>query len=272
MTADTLGTENEGISLIEFNLIKLEYYLPKYNRVRPEEPQPYILTAEQDVQWNTIEEVPSVSTGDSRHLKTIADIEDKASNRAFFIWQLRNATPFSEDEHTEMLRLLGLWKNSRHGAFLNLLKLENISFYWSDALNFENGVMGAFNIAHPNSIYLMKNISPDPFMGDIPFYKYDWLLTLIDTAIHELTHMFQFKFAKISYIIHSASIRYLPGSIEEDAEMVQAEARKFYDEIQKDIHKQYGEQRIKYQLNKIKPRSAPKLSRAMRNEKRRPGK
>ena len=157
--------------------------------------------------------------------------------RMFMPWRLGGSTPLAPGERSETLRLLRMWWSTRDGSYLRLLDLDTVCFKWNHKFDLDNGVLGAFMPTSPRTIYLM----PDPAAGKpVPQgeYAYGWILSLMEESIpHELTHMFQFRTAKVPYLLHAAGLRYLPWSIEPDAVRTQDAAKEFYSGVRREIDK-----------------------------------
>ena len=73
----------------------------------------------------------------------------------------------------------------------------DIYFFWCDSFTSENGILGAYIPEKKNNIYLQK--------GFFPIYSdsiiHDYLLNLLSTVCHELTHRKQYIKNPLTYRI-----------------------------------------------------------------------
>ena len=135
-----------------------------------------------------------------------------------FFWDInKGAFAFTEKEEKVMRWLLNLLVKHcpKTCAFVNLLNLDKIKFYWAPSMTSDNGIIGAWNITTPNRIYLRfpeyfvgpgihdNNTSRSGCITDVnSFYRMSSILNpeFGCTLIHELIHKFQFQVHPIAYI------------------------------------------------------------------------
>ena len=92
----------------------------------------------------------------------------------------KNYTKFSDDEKAQVIVYLDILSELKEFSYLKKFDYERVKFYWHHKMNVDNGILGAFSMLHPNTIFLMYC----PSVIDI----------LMSTITHELLHMYQFKY------------------------------------------------------------------------------
>jgi len=150
----------------------------------------------------------------------------------FSIFNSRKAVPVGDDERKEIMRLLEMAEDTRHGAFLHLMDKSKLKFRWNPAMDVKNGVLGNFGMLRPNTIDLAPGPSPHS-EGDYPF---DRILSLMPTIWHELDHKFQLNEAPLSFLLDGLPlVREAPWSTEPDARAVEEAMEEFYSARRRDI-------------------------------------
>lgn len=157
----------------------------------------------------------------------------------FTLFDLFKSEPFSEQEHKITLLLLYAFRRhcQREGAFLHLLPFHEFNFKWCYGMTQDNGVMGAFNPLFRKTLFLQANKNPiaDILASKNPTIKYVWLLQMLPTAVHELTHAFQFQQAPVQYVVCSFPIL-RQFTLERDVKIPEQAACKFYEKLGNDIN------------------------------------
>lgn len=126
---------------------------------------------------------------------------------------LKARVPFTKNEHAFIVKLLQYAQIECVDCnFFNWVPPEKISFYWLyDKSVVESGVLGAWSVLTPNSIYITDqsiNAGTTVLAGTIynkpTFFRCRALTDEIMgvVLIHELIHKFQFKVAPIRYILN----------------------------------------------------------------------
>jgi hypothetical protein len=107
----------------------------------------------------------------------------------------KSRKPFSENELSWLYEILEKYSNSEIGSWLYEISYKEISYYWTTALNIENGVIGLKPV-FGNEIYMMASDSNHEKI------KKSWIQSITSTIIHELYHIYQqHKYGKLLWII-----------------------------------------------------------------------
>lgn len=152
-----------------------------------------------------------------------------------FFSLFKNSRPFSEAEDLSIKCIL---KQAQSicpgiGEILQDLRIDNIQFYWADAMLESDCILGAWSPLTPDSIY----IRPYPILASankpqrtevaaLESISYLLISDMFITVLHELVHMRQYRRSKCRYIfgnlISKLGLDKLPGcsslGIESEAE------------------------------------------------------
>lgn len=133
-----------------------------------------------------------------------------------FVWDLYSgAYPFTENERKFALKYLEILIREcpRDGAFLNLIKLDELEFMWAPKMTVENGIMGAWSLMSPNKIFMQAPredvyIALDRYKDKLSDVKGAMTMSnfstdaVVMTMIHELIHKFQFMTCPPLFVIN----------------------------------------------------------------------
>ena len=137
-----------------------------------------------------------------------------------FLWDItKGAEEFSETDY----RLVRWWIHllekqcPKTCSFINLLPIDDMKFYWSPGMTFENGILGAWCVTNPNAVYLTypqtkgcinqrnDNVSRSGYVRDLKSadrFMHMSAEVITITLIHELIHKFQFQTSPIFYVVN----------------------------------------------------------------------
>ena len=137
-----------------------------------------------------------------------------------FLWDItKGAEEFSETDY----RLVRWWIHllekqcPKTCSFINQLPIDDMKFYWSPGMTFENGILGAWCVTNPNAVYLTypptsgcinqrnDNVSRSGYVRDLKSAnRFTHMSTevITITLIHELIHKFQFQTSPIFYVVN----------------------------------------------------------------------
>ena len=128
-----------------------------------------------------------------------------------------NRQIMTDMERNYLLQLLDAYADHPEGAWLNSVPYRECRYFWCEAMNTDNGVLGARPL-----------FGKDIYLAPIPGECYDitlirhWIESIAPTAIHELRHLYQQKcYGKLlwSLLLFPEKLPFLYGKfiIERDA-------------------------------------------------------
>ena len=100
----------------------------------------------------------------------------------------KHCRPFSTIERDWLLTILKAYAGTAEGEWLNEIDFAECEYNWCDAMNTDNGVIGARPL-FGKDIYLM----PVQNGSDKAEVVGDWIESIASVAIHELRHLWQQK-------------------------------------------------------------------------------
>lgn len=100
----------------------------------------------------------------------------------------KHGRPFGVLEKDWLLKILKAYAGTADGEWLNEIDFANCGYNWCDAMNTDNGVLGARPL-FGKDIYLM----PPQNGSDRQEVVGDWIVSVASVAIHELRHLWQQK-------------------------------------------------------------------------------
>ena len=140
----------------------------------------------------------------------------------FTVFSLKKSRSLTAEELRYLFKMLNRYADTEAGKWLtSLLQEREPDFFWSPAME-DGDVMGCFTLLHPRAVYLKPHEQTVPEMSD----RIYWIELIFDTVVHELRHMWQWRFYSVFYILCA-----LPGlrqlTLERDAKAVENDARRF---------------------------------------------
>lgn len=103
-----------------------------------------------------------------------------------FVKIAKESTEMRNSEKGYLISILKRYSTTSDGKWINDVDYENCQYYWCNAMNTDNGVLGARPL-FGKSIYLAAM----PNSSCIPAIVNSWIESLAPTAIHELRHLWQ---------------------------------------------------------------------------------
>lgn len=109
----------------------------------------------------------------------------------------KHGRPFSVLEKDWLLTILKAYAGTADGEWLNEIDFADCEYNWCDAMNTDNGVLGARPL-FGKDIYLM----PPQNGSNRPEVVGDWIVSIASVAIHELRHLWQQKqYGKLAWSV-----------------------------------------------------------------------
>ena len=147
----------------------------------------------------------------------------------FTSFSLLRSRTASYIEHHELRKLLDYYAATEEGKWLQSLNYRSFTIKWCDAMATDNtGIMGAFAVWSPTTIYLLPLGAPPPPPG----FRDTWLTLIAPTLVHELRHAWQYRKSKLLYALCC-----LPGlraiTLERDAWRQTQPAQKYFETLEK---------------------------------------
>lgn len=119
----------------------------------------------------------------------------------FTIFSLRKGSrPFSDQEKEYLASFLRDYSALQIGAWLAAVDWPNFEFRWCPAMTIQNGIMGAFSLIYPRTIFLMEPTfvcATIAAKANRPF----WVDVFLPTIVHELRHVLQYQRNQILYTL-----------------------------------------------------------------------
>ncbi len=104
-----------------------------------------------------------------------------------FMYEIKKSSHlFSDKEREWLISILDEYAKLTEGNWLNDVEYHKCEYFWCDAMNCDNGVLGARPL-FGYSIYL----AAIPNKSAFPEVVKDWIASMASTAIHELRHLWQ---------------------------------------------------------------------------------
>jgi len=103
-----------------------------------------------------------------------------------FVKIVKESTEFCKSEKDYLMAILGSYSKTDNGDWINDIDYRDCKYYWCNAMNADNGVLGARPL-FGESIYLAAM----PNNSCVPAIINSWIESLAPTAIHELRHLWQ---------------------------------------------------------------------------------
>lgn len=126
--------------------------------------------------------------------------------------QLRNSAKMDDRDSVYLTRMLARYAATPDGLWLQTLPWRRMNFKWCPAMKIENGVMGCFSPAVPDTVFLVPRPEPEITTGPRSY----WIEQLFSVIVHELRHAWQWKRSRIGYFFSA-----IPGirnfTLEKDA-------------------------------------------------------
>lgn len=120
---------------------------------------------------------------------------------------LQQSFPVPTISEQEIFRILGQMEKQPKFAWLKKTDWQNCKYRYCYAMNVENGVLGAFSMFHPDTLYIAEDYNSD---FSQPIHKpgiyerilIDLVRLIAGTIVHELYHRYQYMtMGKILYAV-----------------------------------------------------------------------
>lgn len=71
------------------------------------------------------------------------------------VFKLKDSYNVSEQQRSDILMLLEIYSKTYQGSWLNELNWKNLIYKWCEHMLYTDGVMGAYSVWYPNTIFLL---------------------------------------------------------------------------------------------------------------------